>query len=380
DLIELTTEGLVRDLGARLDAADDTRERLTIADWGETVFRSLLVSAGNKVLAEPARYLGVKDKDRGALLTSVGTTIISLATGDSKLDISRIVSREGLDTIVRAVLTTVGENPELLGKIESEGIRTIIAELAVALAQSDDALLSEDILPELIRLVLETTGEHLDLILPTSDPKKHLLLTAARTALAILTAKPDDGAKWKPTFSSDAVLQIVEAVVDEVAAHPGWMLEGAARIDANLEVALRATLDVIRERGDARLGRNVAVAMLKASLLAVALRQEFVRKDLGTGGEHLLAAIFNAVFDFAFAEDTNQVARWQLLRDDALVSITTIILDRVTASEIDDQTTTRLKAFLADKLEQLEGGAPLDWESFEDELDAALSGPLPEEE
>lgn len=372
ELVGVAAAALAEDVKGHVEAG--TFAKLRLGEWADTVFRGLLASAGEKVLAEPDRYLGVADAGRGALIRKAGGAVLSLVTADGGLDPLRVVSREGVETILAASLEALADHPELLGDPENGGLRKILAETSRALA-SFEGLLTPDVFPEMVRLLLERTGENLELVWPggAEDPAKHLLLTAAKTTLGILVAPAPAGAAWTATFRGEDVTAVVTAVVDELAGNPAWLLERAEAASDDLGAALAATLAAIRNRGEGKLlSRNVAVGILRAAVTAAAARRELL-EDLGPAGEPLVAAAVDAVLATIFGADDRR-ARWQLLRDEAVVAAIVLSLDRLADARIDRESVARLRAAWGEIAADLADGGPLEWEAAGAAVERALAG------
>src|SRR6185369_17295709 len=142
----------------------------------------------------------------------------------------------------------------LLTSSNSPALRTLLGEIAKQLSQFDTQL-TPNLLPELARIILCKTGEHLALLWPdfSNRPENHLLLTAVSAALQILTRPPDAGAKWKLQLGRDELLAVIPIVVDEVTANPNWLLSKAGKEADNLRTVLSEAMTVLRNRADQRL-------------------------------------------------------------------------------------------------------------------------------
>src|SRR5213075_1023818 len=275
-----------------------------VLDWAELVFRSVLSSAGHLVLAEPKRFLGVPGDAESALVTQVGHAVLGLVLDQDKLDPERLFSTKGLGKIVQAALGVAGDHPEILIGSKNAALQTLLGEIAKQLSQYDTPL-TPDLLPELARLILGKTGEHLALLWPdfANKPENHLLLTAVGATLQILTRPPDAGANWNLQFSRDNLLAVIPAVVNEVTANPNWMLSKAGKEAVNLRAALSAAMAVLRSRADLRLSPSTGVAILTETIRAVGLRQEFLDKlpqSIPPAGQPIIAVALDTMLAALF--------------------------------------------------------------------------------
>ncbi|HEX2437721.1 MAG TPA: hypothetical protein VHT71_05370 [Methylomirabilota bacterium] len=382
ELVKVTAKGLATDVGARVATmrargdSDSSREE-RIAEWGELVFRSILGSGGRMVLEDPKTFLGVKPAGEAALISEVGKGILGLIVDDPDGNLSRVFSREGVDVVVKAALGVVAKHPEILVDKKDAGLRALLASVAGELSQYD-TLATPGMVPEITRVILEKTGENLEQLWPdlAKKPQDHLLLTAAQTTLAVLTRKPPAGARWKPTFGRDDLLAVTSTVFDELAQNPSWLLAAAGNTDANLRVALEASLGVVRTRGTTQLSVATATAMLQASIRAVALRSEFldpIPAGRPLAGQPVIAAALDAVLASIY-DPPGARAAWRLARADAATSVTQLALAELAKQGASPQRVAALDAFMKTQADTIQKGQAWDLDSFATGLRTALGG------
>ncbi len=342
-------------------------------DWADLVFRSVLSSAGREVLTDPKGLLGIEGPGASAAVGHVGTAVLDLILEHPTRDLDKVFSRRGLETVLQASLTVVAEHPELLVRSKNEGLKKLLAGVADELG-GYDTLLTPDLLPALTRLILEKTGENIELLWPdlADGPGKNIPLTAVKTTLEILTQKPESGAKWKPEFGRAELVAVSDAVLDEIVENPQWVLAESGKVDENLRIALEATLKVLRAQGDARLSRSTAVAVLHASIRAVTLRKEFLDKIPSTG-QPLVAATLDAVLSQIFQDDRGASSAWQLARDAAVKVVVQTVLGQVAKSGIDKKVVDKVRAFMKKQIARLKKGEGFDLSAFETQLQKALA-------
>jgi len=375
DLVKVTTCGLAKDLQIKLKALEgDSFQTMRLEAWGEWVFRSLLSSAGRHVVEHPSRFLGVKGEPEGALITRVGTAVIDLAITNQQIELKRVFSRRGLDEVMRASLHVVADYPELvLGDDPNKGLRGLVAGVASSVSQFDAQLISPDIAPELLRIVLDKTAVNLPLFWPDLDPDKHLLLTAGQTVLKILSAKPPAGAKWKLRFRAEDLVTVTDTVVDELAENPTWLLSIAEDADKYLVTALEATLSVLRNRADERLSLDIAVAVLNTAIKAVATDVKFLNK--APDGKPLVAAVIDLVFAAIFKPDLgaeHRRAQWLLVQASTIDFMLNTILLRFAESPMDEESLKAVKQQIKKAAENAAAGNPINWQEFDQTLAEAL--------
>jgi hypothetical protein len=381
ELVRVTARGLAQDVGARVAAmraggdSDSSREE-RVAAWGELVFRSILASGGRLVLEDPRTFLGLEPAGQAALVSEVGTSVLGLILEPDR-DLSRVFSREGVDVVMKAALTAVARHPEILVGRKDQGLRALLVAVAGELSQYD-TLLTPAVVPEVTRLILEKTGENLEQLWPemARKPENHLLLTAARTCLAILTRAPAAGARWKPAFGRDDLLAVTGTVFDELVQNPVWLVAAAGNTDTSLKVALEAALDVLRARGTSQLSVASATAILQASIRAVALRAEFLeRMPAGhpMAGKPALAAALDATLKTTF-DPPGARAAWRLARADAVVGVVQIGLGELARRGASPERVAALDGFVRAQAAGIEAGRAWDLDTFAIGLRTALGG------
>ena len=373
ELITVLTGGLLRDVSERMKDADSLEE-MRILDWTELVLRSTLTGAGSAIVENPGRYLGVEKESKQKLITSVGSTLLGVVLNEDDLQLENVFSRESLDGLARAALDALSEHPELLSGDSESPWNSLFKNVTNSIYQYEDNLVTLEIFPEIARIVLEKTGENLELIWPElkTRPEKHLLLTTMRTALAVLT-EPDPNAPWSPRFTGDDLIQIAELLADEVVGNPKWLMAINANANDALGKALSTVVGVLREQEGPWLTRAVAVEVIGAVIQAMALRQEFLEKFTGTGGQPLVAAIVDLLLATLFDPALDPAIGWQVVRQDVVVMVVRVVLQHVNAGGIGDSTMATLESVLDSVIGSQPAGKPIDWIEFANALETQLA-------
>ena len=373
EIIKVTAHSLSENVSNRLAQinAGDLKGRMRVKDWAELTFRSVLSSAGRLVLSQPERFLGVDDEAHGALVTNVGNAVLDLVLDQPEMKLDRIFGREGLETVIKAALSTLGDHPEILVQTDNEGLRTLLSQTAEELSQFD-TLLNPDMLPEMLRVVLEKTGQNLDLLWPDlkNKPETNLALTAAKATLAALS-EPIPGVKWKLRFTKQHLVWITETVIDELAANPQWLLNKAGAENETLEAALRAALKVLSQRGDERISPATGIRILEAVVATAVLRQEFVQR-LPETGQALVVSVLDTVMAAAFNKNLDPKAAWQLIRAEAIEGLAEVTLRLLARTNLDPALLTVLKSALKQQTDALAAGELFTLPAFEKRLATAL--------
>jgi len=381
ELVRVTARGLAQDVGGRVAAmrasgdSDSSREA-RVVEWGELVFRSVLATGGRMVLQDPKTFLGLEPAGEAALVSGVGAGVLSLVLDGPEADLSRVFSRAGIDTVLGAALSAVAKHPELLTGRKDDGLRALLVSIAGELERFETPL-TPALLPEVTRLILEQTGEHLDLLWPdlARKPEHHLLLAAARTSLALLTKPPAAGARWRPAFGREDLLAVTGTVFDELVHNPAWLV-AADDGPASLQVALEAVLGVLRARGTARLGVGTAAEILQTAIRAVALRAELLDRMPADGpmaGQPVLAAALDATLATIF-DPPGARAAWRLARTDAVVGLVRIGLGELARQGASPRRVAALAGVLREQAAGIEAGQAWDLDAFATGVRTALQG------
>lgn len=372
ELIRITSKALTEDVKARIakirgsDAAGDDVAEQRVIDWAELVFRSVLRSGAKTALEDPKRYLGIDNEGSAALVDHVGVAALDFILSQPTGSMDRAFGRAGLEIVVKASLTAVGEHPEIVTSTGNQGLRKLLSEMATDLAKFD-SLVAPGTLPEVARLVLEKTGKNLPLIWPdANNPKRHLLLTAASETLEILTRKTDG--KWNPKFGKEELLGVVETVSDEFLKNPGWLVDGAGEQSGTLKVALEAVVDVLRKRGDQRLTRETGIIVLQTALKSVSKHKRFLEKLPGDNGQLFVAAIIDTALGNIFGEDIGAEAQWSLLHQNVITEVIGKALEAAEKTGAGPAHVAALDSVLKAQAADLAAGKPFDLDQLIDTI------------
>jgi len=348
--------------GANADAED------AIAQWAETIFRSLLSSAGALVVKDPGKYLGIDGQDKQALISRVGGAVLDMVLAQPPGGMRKAFGRDGIDVVVKAAVAVVGDHPQLVSGKGNEPLAGLLRQIAGDLGKFP-TLVDGRNLPAITDIILHCTGENLDRLWPAAarHPETHLLLTATRTVMGILE---DRLVHSGMALSSADVTLVVEAVVAEVAANPAWIITDAAHVDPALGVAVRATLQVLASRQPA-LGGTVVRDMLIAAISAVALNLDLIKTLPGEAGI-AVAALLDAVVTILW-EGGDPETKWRTTRPEVILGVTAVVLRRGARLKIDPAVLAKVKSAVAAHAASLRSGAPWDPVAFATALDAALS-------
>jgi len=336
ELVKHVTSSLASSAKTFLAEASSA-ERREASQWLQLVGRSLLETGAETVLANPQRFLGVGEGE-AALISRVGTVVSDLVIGEDSLTFRPLLSADGLNKVTSAVLAAIADNPDLL-KLEDAGVKSILLAVAADVAKLPN-LLSKDVFPELVRLILEKSSANMDLIWGRRfrSPKRHLLVTASQALLKELSRKTT-GATWAPALTGTQLLTTAEAVLDEVVDNPSWLVSRAGQSDSVLGEAIQAVMDTLRSVDGDRISADTGLAILRVALGAVGNHIGFLGELPATANgpaRVAISAALDAVFATVFADGNEAEAQWTLARNSALTALVEVALDELADTAIGD--------------------------------------------
>jgi hypothetical protein len=318
-LVIAVTSTLATSAKKHLATDAPTTDKWQAGVWLGLSARALIKGGADTVLANPSRFFHV-DEPSSRLIEAVGGTVAALVIGEQRVSFRPLMSAEGLETVTRSALVAVARNPRIL-RADNRGIENILVALAKDLA-SRPRLASDDLFPDMARLVLERTADNLDLLWgkTASKPGNHLLVVATRSLMREL-ARPRPGATWSPSLTPVQILDVAELVLDEVVDNPQWLLTEAGEANDRLSTAVAAILESLAKTDGRRLNSETGVQVLLAGIQAVSTNVSLLRK-LPPGGRDAgrvaLSAILDAIFATAFADEGDADARWRLAQNSSI--------------------------------------------------------------
>jgi hypothetical protein len=361
---------LVSAKGFLKDATD--KERREAGAWLELIGHAVLKGAVDTVLSEPGRYFKVKPGTEAELVVQVGTTITNLLLGDRQLNFRRLLSAAGLNKVVNSALAAVAKNPEIL-KSDNKGLENIIVALAEELWKTENKI-SPDIFPEIVRIVLDKTADNFEVLWGKSSrsPQNHLLIMATGTLLKVIAEDAPQDSKWRPQFTPDALLEVAEVVLNEVADNPAWLIDQMGNESGCLHAALDAVLAALRKVPRNRISAQTGIVVLKAGIGAVALRRSLLDKlpaEVGQPAKAAMTAVLDAIFDGIFADGIGTEATWNLARNSTLQAMVEIALSKVAKA---GGTRENVKKLRQSVQELLSTDKPFNADAFATQLDQLL--------
>ena len=338
-LIQSVSSGIIQDLTARIDQlGNNLVEREQVLRWGNLVLRSVLSNIRESVLLSP-KSLGIDDPAQQALLSSVATSILGAILDEEQVNLRRLFSRQALDQVIKASLSTVAEFPELLGN-NGEGVQKIISQVAQGLAHNEH-ILGKDMLPETVRLVIEKTAHNAEFLWPAgfSDPDKHLLVTAAVEFLNQFSSIPRAGQTWRPAFSKTLFTGLLDVILEETLQNPIWVSKLGINDTTILGQATRIALNVLQDVPADRLSIETGAEILRAVIQAVSKRLDFL-DIIEIAGEKKPAifAASKAIIGAVLSDNLDPKVLWTLARGEAFSAIMNTALDVLAKVGINQET------------------------------------------
>ncbi|MBX2818285.1 MAG: hypothetical protein KTR29_01350 [Rhodothermaceae bacterium] len=367
-LIRAVSSGLIQDITAKIKAVgDNLPEREQVERWGNLVLRSVLSNIGETVLSNP-KSIGIDDPAKQALVSSVGTSILGVILEEEHVKLRSLFSRQGLDQVVKASLITVAEYPDLIID-DNERLQKIISNVALGLA-SNEHILSKDMFPEAVRLVLEKTAQNAEFLWPEGfkDPNKHILVIAAVDFLNQFSSLPQSGQSWRPAFSKSMLTNLLDVVLEETIQNPVWVAE----LDFNdqtvvgkvTRVALdtlfadppkktvlgettRIALDILKTIPAERLSLETGAQILRSIIQAVSKRLDFLELLERANEKHpAIAAALKPIITALVSEDLDPKILWAMARGEVLSSIIDTALEVLAQIGITPETIDQILATL----------------------------------
>jgi hypothetical protein len=344
ELVSIATSSLAKDINTKIKQIDANGETDSVVlrdkkqqtiKWGEFVFRSVLSSAGRAMVEQPQKFLKQSDAAQQDLTTTVaGALLDAILADDSQSIFQAGLNQKTLERLMLASIEVIGRHPDL---IVADGIKhrkaiTAIVQSTAAELGSQAALFGDDMVANVTRLILENTGENLELFWPDIDnnPKKNLLVKVAKIVIEILAEEPPFAAKWKPKFTRNDIDALLQFVLEEVVTYPNWLIEEVGELNDNLTLALEAIVGSLRKMERPMISSANVTSLIKVGLQAVIMNQAFVKR---MQDERLpIEALYDVLFDEISGQNNDMKVQWKNLRvtviERVLEEVSTIIAEK----------------------------------------------------
>lgn len=304
--IAATSKNIADDLIRRTKDLNDDESRETIR-WGQLMLRSMVKNAGHYVFNAPADFFST-NAGASSMIQATGNVLLEAILSDPhQLDLKNGFNSDTLDRVVRSALGVVAEHPKMIS--DRDGIREVVAGVSSAMAEAGIKR-RPDLLPELVRLILEHTAGNFHLIVrKNADGEgQHLLVVAIQQLLLAISRAEPDG-RWRLRFPKGQLLSIAENIFHEVVINPEWILEKVGE-----KTLLRETLDATFKAlaglpAEQRLNRESLEMILKVNIRTVVTNQSVLnRVHWGTEQEEVIILQKGLELVFHFVFESGQVA------------------------------------------------------------------------
>jgi len=301
--IRTAAQGISQNIFRRMDGAAGA-ERENALYWGELVLHSLISNAATYVVESPQSLFRLNEA-QAALIQHTGQTLLSLILDEEngQIRFEEALTVESLDAIVRATLEVLAEHPDLVTKHDM--LREVVSGVSLSLAAS--GIQRPDLLPELVRLVLEESGRNLHLLWDVSENSPENLLIVTLRQLLFAISEPDNGNdRWRPRLNKAQLLEFTQDVFDEVIENPVW-ITGMAEQDSLLAEVLESTLKALEKTPRRqRLSWETTRRIIQLNMRVVASSPQVLKRiDIGTDAEEeqLLQRALDLIFAYVFPKD-----------------------------------------------------------------------------
>lgn len=361
--IEATTQGIVKDVFAR---SKNKHDNIPV-QWGQLLLRSMVKNAGHYVFHSPADLFNTNE-GASLLIQRTGGVLMDIILSDPNgINLQAGFNLDALDRLVKSTFEVVALHPELIDK--RDGFRDIVVGVSEAMAEAGIKN-RPDLLPELVRLILEHTAGHLSTVMGKKAQGARYLLVEAVRELLLVISKHDTPGPWKPRLSKRHILAIANHILDEVVMNPDWVL---AEFDNKklLQQALEATFDALSTiPADERLNLDVLELLIQLNIRTVATSHLVLEKvPWGTNVEKvvMLEQALNLIFAFVFDKEKVHPAE----RVDLLIDLLEYVLE-VIIRQYPDERGLMLIDLILFKDPNVKYGGGFDRELAEELIDSAL--------
>jgi hypothetical protein len=271
-----------------------------------------------------------------------GLILIDLVLfGQNGINFSEGFNEVQSEQLVESALLALDQYPELVG--HDRVLQLLVSDVAGALL--DSGIGQPALLPELLRLTIESTARHLHLVLDLDEEEPvNLLVMALEQSLKAIAEPPRSG-RWKPRLSQEQILDILEVVFDAVLDHPKWVGQEPLIYDI-LEALFRA-LEAVPPRQP--LSYRVVRMLLQALLEAARRDWRFMVKVQASeyGHYHILMRFaLEDLFILLYDSEQNEATRWHLSQRPVIEALLAYFLLLVSEEGGDLEAVARAKAHL----------------------------------
>ena len=354
-----------------LSSTEKRNKRYEMEEWGELVFRGILDASARTAISDPGSFLGIQGEASQKIAKRIGDDVLELMMGDDSINFKPIFSQTGAEKLTKTALEVVSKHPKLITSSDDK-INGLLSEIAAGLAGSNMPLFDDNMLPEVARIILEKTGQNLDLVWPNDQhtSQSNVLFIATQATLkALSNSNPDSGDSspyWRPDFTHAEMLMVVETVCDEIRSNPIWITGGNAYYNSALNLALTQTIACLRTR-KAYISAETSAKIISEMIKGAALRQELLKGTVFDDGQNrtIASAAIDAIISSIFKCQSTQI-KWRICRDEVLQKIVSILMAELADSKASPQSVDALKVIVDTFINDLKNGGKIDFENLKE--------------
>lgn len=332
-LISLSAQSLSQDLNKYYESVANGSgdvpidQRSRASEIAELMFRSVLGSAAQAAVENPAFYFKQSGEADQALTSQVGGAVLKAILDSPQGELDSAFNADTLKSVMRASLRVVSQHPGLLVSQDQKALTDIVKEVSHELATYSDSL-GSDLVPKVLTLILEKTAENVELFWLDEDgnPKPNALVSVAKTVISVLDTIPDE-AVWRIQFTRESIEHLVSWTIQSVVDNPAWLLSKIGEENEDLALALTAIVRSIRRLDDLRLSSRNAIELIQVGLKAAMLNHEFVRQR-APEQQVFIAEVFDVILAQFFGQEVSQSQR-QFIQFSLMTFITDRLLQEV---------------------------------------------------
>lgn len=261
--------------------------------------------------------------------------------GQHGIDFSNGFDEDQADELLHAALRVLEQHPRLI--VKGQVLRLMVTDIAGALA--DSGIDRPELLPELLRLTLDSSAEHLHLVVDLDQEEPiNLLAIAAAQVLRALAEPPSEG-QWKPRLSQAQIRSVLSLIYDEVLQHPRWIERSPL-----LYLLLQAIFQAL-EQVPARypLTFSVFEMLLRAALHAARRQRRFLlRLEQADGSSDylLLSLSLQDFFILIYQENGDAATLWHLTQGPVITALLDYYLMWIASSPAQSEDLQKAKVHL----------------------------------
>ena len=236
---------------------------------------------------------------------------------DSGIDFSNGFTRQTGEQLLDSALNILDMHTELV--TSDHLLKNIISDTAHAIRNT--VAEKQDLIPEVVRLIFEQSAGHLDFLMADRDDRPvNLLVLALKQTLLAISAPPEAG-RWKPQFTNEQLLEIIDIVSTEVVTNPAWGHNEKLIFD--MLQTIFASLENIPS--DQKLPNAIVSALVQKAFQAASAQKKLLlplRSDTQEEtGQLAIGYSLEKFFITIYDADNTEVTTWEITNSEVIHSL-----------------------------------------------------------